>query len=285
MKNAPCVVAIGAHPDDIEFGAIGTLKLLKDKGCDLHFVTMTAGSMGTPKVLSEDVEAIRYHEARSSAQKLSATYDCVGENDFEISAALSSVKELVRILRKYRADIVITHPKDDYMLDHEMTHRAVRAAANQTTVPRYFRFELQRGMMPEPLDTVPYLYYFAPTGGVDLYGNVFPAHFLVALGEEEMRVKRECLAMHKSQREWLKRHYGIDEYIAMMEKWSSLWIPHFNLKEQTRYTYAEAFCQDLSSGFPRKDILKEILGDRFLATQNYKLSTDKRSHPQNIFLE
>jgi len=285
MENVFSVVTIGAHPDDIEFGVLGTLKLLKDKGCNLHFVTMTAGSMGTTKVLGEDIEAIRYSEAKSSAEKLSASYDCVGERDLEISASRSSVKELVRILRHYRANIIITHPRDDYMLDHEMTHRAVRAAANQTTVPRYFRFEVKRGVMLPPLESIPHLYYWSPTGGVDLYGQVFPAHFLVTLSEEEMRVKKEGLGMHTSQKEWLRRHYGIDEYIYMMEGWAKLWIPHYRLENETVYKYAEAFCQDLSSGFPRQDILRKILGERLIPTENYKLSTKERPEPQNHFLE
>lgn len=285
IKGSLSIVTVGAHPDDIEFGALGTLKLLKERGHKLHFVTMSAGSMGSPKALGEDIEAIRYHETKSSAQKLDATYSCLGQKDFEISDAPSSVKEVVRVLRRYKANIVITHPRDDYMFDHERTHRAVRAAANQIPIPRYSRFEVEREYMPPALKSIPHLYYWSPTGGIDLYGDVFPAHFLIALTDKEMEVKREALATHASQKEWLKTHYGVDEYIPMMEKWAGLWIPHFGLEGKTSYKYAEAFCQDLSFGFPRRDILREILEKRVLPTKNYKLPTKERPKPCNRFLE
>jgi len=120
---------------------------------------------------------------------------------------------------------------------------------------------------------------------VDLNGEVFPAHFLITLSDREMRVKRKGLAIHASQREWLKRHYGVDQYIAMMEKWARLWIPHFSLEREAEYKYAEAFAQDLSIGFPRTDILRKILEDRLLPTKNYKLPTGKNPKPQNRFLK
>lgn len=285
MKESLDTVAIGAHPDDIEFSALGTLSLLRDKGHNIHFITMSAGDMGSPKVFDEDIEAIRYSEAKTSAQKLGATYDSLGQRDFGISDSPESIREIVRLLRRYDADIVITHPRDDYMLDHEKAHKAVRAATNQTPVPRYCRFEVESEKMPHALKSVPYLYYWSPSGGIDLYGEVFPAHFLITLSDREMKVQKEGIAAHASQREWLRRHYGVDQYIGMTEKWASSWIPHFGMEGKTKYKYAEAFAQDLSSGFPRTDILSKILGDRALLTKNYKLPTEKNPDPLNRFLK
>ncbi|GAI37534.1 unnamed protein product [marine sediment metagenome] len=73
MKEPLNIVAIGAHPDDIEFSVFGILNLLRDKGHSIHFVTMTAGNVGCPEPFGKDIEAIRYSEAKASAQKLSAT--------------------------------------------------------------------------------------------------------------------------------------------------------------------------------------------------------------------
>ncbi len=285
MKKSLNIVAIGAHPDDIEFSVLGTLSLLRDKGHNIHFIAMSAGNMGTARVFSEDIEAIRYSEAKASAQKLDAAYDCLGQRDLEISDSPESVREIVRLLREYETDIVITHPRDDYMLDHERTHRAVRAATNHTTIPRYCRFEVESRKMPHTLKSVPYLYYWSPPGGIDLYGEVFPAHFLITLSDREMKVKKEALAAHASQREWLKRHYGVDQYIKMMEKWASLWIPHFGLEEKTQNKYAEALAQNLCFGVPQADILSKILEDHVLRTKNYKLATNKNLEPRNRFLK
>jgi len=284
MKEMLNIVAVGAHPDDIEFSASGALSLLRDKGHNVHFVTMSAGNMGDPEPFGEDAEALRYSEAKASAQKLNATYDCLGQRDFEISDCPESVREIVRLLRRYKANIVMTHPRDDYMLDHERTHRAVRAATHSTTVPRYYRFEVESGKMAPALKSIPNLYYWAPHGGVYLHGEVFSAHFLITLSDREMEIKREGLATHTSQRAWLKRHYGMNHYIVAMEKWASLWIPHFNLEQKTSYRYGEAFAQDLSFGFPRTDALREILKERLLPTKNYKLPTEESPEPQNRFL-
>lgn len=154
----------------------------------------------------------------------------------------------------------------------------------QTTVPRYCRFEVEGGKRPH-VKSIPNLYYWSPPGGVDLYGEVFSAHFLITVGDREMEVKREGLATHASQREWLKKHYGVAQYITMMEKWASLWLPHFNLEGKTEHKYAEAFAQDLSSGFPHTDILNKILKDRLLPTRNYKLQIEDNPEPRNRFLK
>ena len=285
MKASLQVVAVGAHTDDIESSALGTLKLLKDKGHNIHFVTITAGSMGCPDRFGEDIETTRYFEAKASSQKFGATYDCIGQRDTVASDSPESVREIVRILRRYEADIVLTHPRDDYMLDHEKTHTAVRAAANYTVIPRYCRFEVESATMQDALQSIPHLYYWSPSGCVDLYGEVFPAHFLVALGGEEVEVKKEGFAIHASQLAWLKRHFGTEQQLKKLEISASLWIPHFNLEEKTRHKYAEAFIQDLSCGFPRTDRLKEILGSRLLPTKNYKLATQTKPEFANRFLE
>lgn len=285
MKESLEVVAVGAHPDDIEGSVLGTLKLLKDKGHNIHFVTMTAGSMGCPERFGEDIETTRYFEAKASSEKLGATYDCLGQRDTEISDSPESIREIVRMLRRYEADIVFTHPRDDYMLDHEKTHTAVGAATNYTVIPRYCRFEVESAKMHDALQSIPHLYYWSPSGCVDLYGEVFPAHFLVTLSQEEVKAKKEGFAMHASQIEWLKRHFGIDQQLKRLETSASLWIPHFNLEEKTTHKYAEAFTQDLSCGFPRTDILKEILGNRLLPTKNYKLQTQTKLESANRFLE
>lgn len=277
------VVAVGAHPDDIEFNAAGLMKLLAGKGHSLHFVTMTAGDMGSSRTMGEDIAARRFGEAQKSAKRFNATYDCIGQRDFAIGQLPGSVKEVVRVIRKYEANILLTHPRKGYMKDHEKTHDVVRDAAIRSPVPRYCRMEVKSGNFPPELESIPFLYYWSPHGGLDCEGEVFPAHFLVLLGEEEIEAKKKALECHSSQREWLKRHYGTDEYIDMMVREAGLWLTQFNLQDETEAEYAEPFIQDLSAGFPRKDIIKEILEDRVLATDNYR-SAWKSLDADNLFL-
>lgn len=264
------IVAVGAHPDDIEFGAAGTLKLLADKGNSIHFVTMTPGDLGSPEVFGEDIGARRFKEARSSSNLFDGTYDCVGAGDLEVKHSRDLINEVVRILRKYDVDIIFTHPPRDYMKDHEETHDIVRDAANRLPVPRYQRFRVKSGNYPSEVDSIPTLYYWAPYGGLNYAGQVFPAHFIISLGQSEVKLKKNALKCHESQREWLRRHYGTDEYIENMLDISSTWVKQYGLEDRASEEHAEPFLQDLSAGFPQKNLLKEILQENFLSTGNEK---------------
>lgn len=278
------VVAVGAHPDDIEFGAAGTLKLLAEGDHSIHFVTMTPGDLGSPEVFGEDIAATRFHEARESARLFEGTYDCIGAEDLQVKHSQGLVKEVVRVLRKYDVDLLFTHPPQDYMKDHEETHEIVRDAANRLPVPRYQRVQVKSGNFPPKIDSIPPLYYWAPYGGLNYAGEVFPAHFLISLGEEEIDHKKSTLKCHESQREWLRQHYGTDEYVKNMLEISKKWIKQFDLEDDVSRVHAEPFIQDLSSGFPQEDILSKLLEDRSIYTGEQKPATNLGKE-ENLFIE
>jgi hypothetical protein len=56
-------LAIGAHPDDIEFMMCGTLLLLKRAGYDIHYLNLSSGNLGSTEHSSEDAAAVRLQEA------------------------------------------------------------------------------------------------------------------------------------------------------------------------------------------------------------------------------
>jgi hypothetical protein len=58
-----------------------------------------------------------------------------------------------------------------------------------------------------------------PVAGVDREGHPILADFFVDV-ESKFAVKQVMLAQHKSQRDWLRQHHGIDEYLQMMERWT-----------------------------------------------------------------
>ncbi|MBS3736850.1 MAG: PIG-L deacetylase family protein [Candidatus Bipolaricaulota bacterium] len=278
------IVAVGAHPDDIEFGAAGTLKLLAEQGHDIHFVTMTPGDLGSPEVFGDDIAATRFREARESARLLDGTYDCIGAEDLQVKHSQELVKEVVRVLRKYEVNLLFTHPPRDYMKDHEGTHEIVRDAANRLPVPRYQRVQVKSGNFPPKIDSIPPLYYWAPYGGLNYAGKVFPAHFLISLAEEEIDHKKNALKCHESQREWLRQHYGTDEYVENMLEISKKWIKQFDLEEDISRAHAEPFIQDLSAGFPQENLLGELLEDRLISSGEHKPAT-RHGRDENLFIE
>ena len=78
------VLAIHAHPDDIEFQCAGTLLRLASSQVVLHVATMTPGDCGSAEMTPEAISEIRRTEARSAAEMLGADYHCLEFRDLSI---------------------------------------------------------------------------------------------------------------------------------------------------------------------------------------------------------
>src|SRR5262249_41030259 len=140
-----------------------------------------------------------------------------------------TLRKAVDLFRRVAPSIVFTHAPKDYMLDHEMVSLLAREASflyagspNISTFPRL------------PGSVIPHLYYCDPIEGVDPFGElVTPTTFIDITASMEQKVR--MLACHASQREWLRAHHGIDEYLLAMER-------HARARgEMAGVTFAEAF--------------------------------------------
>jgi LmbE family N-acetylglucosaminyl deacetylase len=129
-----CVLAIGAHPDDIEFGAGGTLAKWADAGCLVHHLVCTDGSKGTWDPDADAVALVgrRQVEQREAAHILGG--DRAGETIFlgrvdgELENDADTRAEIVKAIRTLRPDVVLTHdPWKRYRLhpDHRVTGQLV----------------------------------------------------------------------------------------------------------------------------------------------------------------
>ena len=116
--DSPRILAIHAHPDDIEFQCGGTLALLKQKGCSITIATMTAGDCGSAEVGAEEISRLRREEACRSAELLGADYLCLEFLDVSIVLDNPSRRKVTEVVRRTRPDLVITAPPIDYMSDH-----------------------------------------------------------------------------------------------------------------------------------------------------------------------
>lgn len=245
----PRVFAIHAHPDDIEFLCAGTLLLLKQRGCDIAVATMTPGDCGSAELDSDAISAVRREEARQSAKILGADYSCLEFRDLSISHDDDSRRRVTEAVRRTRPDIVITAPPVDYMSDHEMTSRLVRDACFNASVPNY---KTRQWEPAAPLEKIPYLYYVDPLAGVDYFGNPIPSGFTVDTSAV-FEKKIEMLACHASQRNWLLKQHGIDEYLESCRKWSE------QRGREINTTHGEAFTQHTGHPYPHDNLLVELL--------------------------
>lgn len=245
----PRLLAAMAHPDDAEILVGGTLGLLADAGWDLGILTMTAGDCGSATRSREEISRIRLEEARSAAGFIGAWYGCAGLCDIEVFAGPESIRAVVEQMRRFAPDAVITHSPVDYMLDHEETSRIVRGAAFALAMPLYLTGSPDPA---PPAGATPALYYADPVEGIDSLGNRIRPQFYLDIGGR-IEQKRRMLSFHASQREWLRAHHGVDEYLNRMTEWAAAY------GRECGTGYAEGLRQHLGHGYPHDPLIQQSL--------------------------
>jgi LmbE family N-acetylglucosaminyl deacetylase len=246
---ADAVLSVLAHPDDAEFLCAGAMmRLTHEHGWQVHIASMTPGDCGSVSLAAEEIAAVRRAEATRAAALIGATYHCVEERDLLIFYGERPLDRITRLLRTVRPRLVFTHSPADYMLDHEVTSTLVRAAAFAAPAPNF----LAGKGHPPPIEHVPYLYYCDPIEGKDALGRAVEPSTRVDISGS-MRLKEEMLAAHASQREWLRKHHGMDQYIDSMRDWSA------RRGREAGVAYGEGFRQHLGHGYPQDDLLGQLL--------------------------
>jgi N-acetylglucosamine malate deacetylase 1 len=251
----PAALAIGAHPDDIEFYMAGTLLLLRDAGFAIHYMNVASGSCGSLTIKPPKLRRIRRSESQRAASILGAMYHPSLVDDLEIFYDLRTLRKLAAMVRAVRPTIVLTHSPQDYMEDHTNTCRLAVTAAFARGMPN-FRTTPSRNAV----DTDVTVYHAMPHSlrdplrrpvAPDLFVNTTSVH----------AVKRDALAAHQSQRAWLDASQGMDSYLAAMDDLSQQVG-----KMSQRFEHAEGWRRHLHVGFSAKEIdpLQSVLGDKCL---------------------
>ncbi len=235
-----------AHPDDAEILCAGTLIRLGKAGWEVHIATCTAGDCGTMIENAFDISSIRTKEAQAAAQLIGARYHCLGEHDGRVVYDKPTVQKTIDLFRRVTPTLVFTHAAKDYMLDHEQASLLARQASFMYGAPNVTAFPLVAG------SGIPHLYYCDPIEGIDPLGNAIEPTTTIDV-TQQMKLKTEMLACHASQREWLRAHHGMDEYIDAMQRHGE------HRGKALGVEYAEAFVQHRGHAYPRNDLLVELL--------------------------
>src|SRR4030095_8773112 len=96
----PSVIAIAAHPDDIEFVMAGTLLLMGEAGWDLHYLNLSTGNLGSTTMTPARTARVRRAEARAAAKMLGATWHAPFCNDLEILYDARTLRRLGAVIRE-----------------------------------------------------------------------------------------------------------------------------------------------------------------------------------------
>ncbi len=188
------ILAIGAHPDDIESNCAGTLAKYAAQGHHIVMATATSGNIGSATHSMEEIAKIRKAEAAKSASRIGAEYVCLDYNDemfFENEAVRLRFIDLVRYAK---ADVILTHYPEDYNPDHELTSKIVNDIAVMIPIAH---LETSN----PPYDHIPKIFYWETAHGL----NFVPTEYVDIT--EYFPVKKEMLACHRSQQQWMAANY------------------------------------------------------------------------------
>jgi N-acetylglucosamine malate deacetylase 1 len=258
------VLAVGAHPDDVEIMSSGTLLALQRLGHEIHVASLTLGDCGSIELSPSEIRHIRHREAMRACEVLDAAYHHAGFDDLCIFNDDNSNRRVTSLLREVDPWIVITHSPNDYMSDHEMTSLLVRNACFYASIPNY---ETKAGVGGCTLN-IPYLYYAQPMEGIDIFGKkVIPQFYVDISGLMPQKV--EMLACHESQRNWLRAHHGMDEYIESMRRFNDSLGQRASAVSGRRITYAEAFRQHRGHAYPDDNVITTFLRGSVIAEAAY----------------
>ncbi len=222
----------------------GTLALLAAAGHRIAIVTMTPGDCGSAELSPEEIASVRRQEAARSAAHIAADYRCAEFRDMAIFSDDSARRRVTEILRSVRPAIILTAPPVDYMADHEATSLLVRDACFAAPAPNYRTGAKDAS---PALPAIPHLYFVNPLAGTE-------SEFYIDI-QTTFATKRAMLAEHDSQRVWLSKHHGIDDYLDQMERWTR------ENGKRAGVEFAEGFRQYKGHPYPESPLLQELLRD------------------------
>ena len=247
------ILVIGAHPDDCESTAGGTAALWARTGHVVRFVSLTNGATGHHVIGGLELARRREAEARAAGAVIGIEYTVMDTLSGQLDASLERRREVIRLLRDFRPDLVLGPRPWDYHPDHRYTGMLIQDAAYVVTVPNnepltpYLQrnpnimYVADRFQKPLP---------FAPDMAVDI--------------DETVEQKVEMLHRHTSQMyEWLPFNAGTLEQVppaddeaarrrwlrqrrlagwsALADRYRDLLVRWYGPERGARVRYAEAF--------------------------------------------
>src|SRR6516162_8235526 len=208
------LLIIGAHPDDADFAAGGTVALYRTAGHVVHMVSLTNGDAGHHQQAGPALAQRRRAEAAASGAVIGAIYETLDNHDGQLLPTMENRCQVIRLIRSFRPDLVLTHRPNDYHPDHRYTSQLVQDAAYMVTVP---------AVAPE----VPHLQRYPVIAYLpDDFQKPYPLEPAVAVDVGPVLGKIvEMLHCHASQfYEWLPYNQGITQAVPATDGERKTWL-------------------------------------------------------------
>ncbi len=129
------ILAVGAHPDDLEILCAGTLAKYARGGHHVSMAVATNGEVGSATLPREEIAEIRHQEAAAAARVIGADFYWMNYPDEFLFSTEQTRLAFLDLVRQVRPDVVITHAPTDYHPDHRITGSILWDIRVMTTVP------------------------------------------------------------------------------------------------------------------------------------------------------
>ena len=185
------ILAIGAHPDDIEYGCGGTLLKYKKQGHSIFIAYTTSGNTGSNTLTDPfEIATLRENEAMRAAEIYGAQVRFLRSNDERLMDTDHTRSQVLDAMRWANPDVIFTHSSTDESPDHAMTSKLVRNM--MLSLPG----RNQRAQLP-PIAKKPSLFFWETDNGVDSLPEIY-----VDISDE-LEDKIKALACFASQEDWM----------------------------------------------------------------------------------
>lgn len=217
------VLAVGAHPDDVENQCAGTLAKCAQRGDDVVIAVVADGGCGSSTLSRVEISAVRKSEAQASADMIGAELIWLGVPDGSVFENEGSRRQFIDLVRQARPDFMIVHDPNDYNPDHVCAGRLATDASLMVTA---------RNVVTDypPAERIPSVFYMDTFAGIGFSPEVYVDT------TDTFEVKRKMLLCHESQKLWMQHLLGmsITEGMEIVSRFRGL---------QCGVRYAEGFRQ------------------------------------------
>lgn len=197
------ILVICAHPDDPVLLTGGLTYKLTQRGHKVKWISVTNGNMGHQFRGPIELAALELKETRNAAKSLGAEYDTLNVNDGWVFVNRENTEKMVRAIRNYDPDLIITHRPYDYHRDHRYTSQLVMDASYMLIVPHYCPEAPISPSRKHPIICYSYDHFEKPI--------LFEANVLLDITDVYDK-KASAIAMHESQLfEWLPWTQNLEE--------------------------------------------------------------------------
>lgn len=235
MEKVLNILAIGAHPDDcdLEFG--GTAALLARAGHRVKFLSVTNGDTGHHIMGGGQLARRRYEEVQKAGKFAGLVeYEVFDIHNNGLTADIATRERIIKTIREFRADIVLTHRTVDYHPDHRATAQLVQDSSYAVIIPNVCA-------LTPPLLRAPVILFFA-----DKFQKPVPfSPDIVVDIDDAIETKLDMFCYQESQvYEWLAYTNGNIDEIPEDPEERREWV-RTNTSLKRSYAWADQYREEL----------------------------------------